>query len=104
MDRLVGQLVQGGLRHRTHTTYSSAQKLYFRFCADHQLQPVPASEQQILRFIVYAHQKSLAPSTIQVYLSGVSSLHTLNGWEAPPHISVPGEAGYESTATHGTHT
>ena len=81
---MAGELVSGGLRYRTHVAYNSAQKYYLKFCQLYQLQPIPAAEQQLLRFVAYAHLKGLQPSTIKVYLSAVSSLHTLNGLQAPP--------------------
>ena len=84
IDNLASSLVKKGLRFSTHRTYSSAQRFYIAFCQLYKLPVVPASEGTILRFIAYAYSKSLSPNTIQVYLSGVTSLHTLNGWPAPP--------------------
>ena len=37
----------------------------------------------ILRFLAYAHANHLSPASIRVYLSGLHSLHQLNGYPAP---------------------
>ena len=84
IDTCALQLVCNGLRGNTQRTYTSAQRYYFQFCAALQLQPIPATEQHLLRFVSYAHLKGLSSSTIQVYLSGISSLHTINGLPSPP--------------------
>ena len=44
---------------------------------------MPADENQLLRFIAYAHRRSLAPATISVYVAGIASLHTLQGLPPP---------------------
>ena len=44
---------------------------------------MPADEEQILRFIAYSHAQRLSPATINVYLSGVASLHNMQGLQAP---------------------
>ena len=77
-------MVTSGLRFNTQRTYSTAQRFYLKFCQLYHLPAVPASESQLLLFVAYAHAKSLRCSTIMVYLSGISSLHTINGFEAPP--------------------
>ena len=77
-------LVQSGLRCNTKRTYNTAQRFYLSFCATHLLTPFPATELQLLRFVSYAHTKGLSVATIHVYLSGISSLHTINGLPAPP--------------------
>ena len=71
-------LVHQGLRRSTHKTYLSAQRYYQKFCLQHQLPFLPASEQTLLRFIAYCHSRKMAPSSIQVYLSAISALHQLN--------------------------
>ena len=84
IDTLANQLVYNGLRFNTHRTYRAAQRYYVSFCSAHQLPPLPATEQLLLRFVTYAHTKGLSAATIQVYLAGVASLHTLNGLPSPP--------------------
>ena len=71
-----------GLRHSTHKTYLVGQRLYLQFCHDYSLQPLPTSDQLLLRFIAFAYSKKLSPSTISVYVSSVVSLHQLNGFPA----------------------
>ena len=77
-------LVQSGLRYNTKKTYNAAQRFYLNFCAKHHLTAIPATELQLLRFVTYAHTRGLTAATIHVYLSGISSLHTINGLPAPP--------------------
>ena len=83
LDNSVQQLVQQGLRPNTRRSYGSAQRMYFSFCREFNLNPVPADENQLLRFIAYAHRQSLSPATIGVYVAGVASLHTLQGLPPP---------------------
>ena len=87
LDQDAQRLVMRGLRPNTRRSYTSAQRFYLAFCSLYQLVPVPADEDQLLRFVAYAHTKKLAPATIGAYLSGVSSLHTLQGLPAPPVAS-----------------
>ena len=84
MDTLANGLVTRGLRFNTHRTYAAGQRLYMYFCNYYSLTPLPASEEQLLRFIAFMHVKDLSHNTIHVYLSSVSSMHSLNGHQAPP--------------------
>ena len=79
----MANLVQDGLRYNTKKAYTSAQKFYARFCHQFSLPLLPASQDQLLRFIAYAKQQGLSPATIHVYILGMVSLHHLNGF-APP--------------------
>ena len=87
MDSLAARLVTQGLKYNTHRTYAAGQRLYVLFCNHYNLITLPASEQQLLRFIAYMHSKGLNANTIHVYLSSVSSMHLLNGFPAPPNSS-----------------
>ena len=84
LDIRAASLVAGGLRTSTHRTYSSAQRHYIRFCATYAFPPIPSNETQLLRYVAYCSNLGLAASTVQVYLSAISSLHTLNGLPPPP--------------------
>ena len=83
IDLLASQLVQKGLRTSTYRTYSSAQRQYVLFCTKYSLQPVPASQDTLLRFVAYGHAKGWTIGTFQVYLASIAALHKLNGYQAP---------------------
>ena len=77
-------LVSSGIRNSTKRTYSSAQSSYLKFCSAMLLQPMPASERIILRYIAYLNNKKLCPRSLKVHLSAIRSLHIMNGLPAPP--------------------
>ena len=81
------KLVQQGYRFNTRRTYSSAQKSFIDFCSKFGLSPLPASEQLILLYIAHLHSCKLVASSICVYLSGIRSLHVLQGFPPPPTSS-----------------
>ena len=59
----------------TRKSYGSAQNRYLRFCAKAGFDPVPASEQQVCRFVAQLAKDGLAPSSIKSYLSAIRHLH-----------------------------
>ena len=59
----------------TRKTYASAKKRYLQFCLTANLDPVPASEHQLCRFVAQLAKDGLAPSSIKSYLSAVRHLH-----------------------------
>lgn len=71
----------------THKTYSSGQQHYLRFCQQTDLQPIPASEHQLMLFAAYLALKGLKWQTIKTYLSAVRHFHLLNG----PQDNLPTE-------------
>lgn len=85
-------------RLSTKKTYSSAQLQFLEFCKIYSLIPLPASEQVLLRFLAFtqSNQRHLvagrqgAPkaSSLQVYMSAISSLHVMHGFDQPP-INAP---------------
>lgn len=61
----------------TSKVYRSIQRGYFSFCQDHNLCPLPLSEQHILRFI--AHKApTVGYNSFKVYLAAIRALHTCN--------------------------
>lgn len=90
---MVDGLVAGGLKYNTHRTYSSAQKQYLDFCSKYGLIPLPADENQILRYIAYMSRKpgrkgeSLGVYTMNVYLAAVRSLHVMHNLPPPPRAT-----------------
>ena len=53
------------------------------FCHQHHLQPLPTSEDTILRYMAYCYSRKLSAATIQVYISAVAYLQAINGLPAP---------------------
>ncbi len=76
--------MKAGIHPNTQLTYSSAQRQYMQFCNLFDFSPIPATEQIILLLVTYLHNKQNNPRSIQVYLSGVASLHVMSGYPAPP--------------------
>lgn len=64
----------------TRSTRNSQWKNYTRFCAEHELVALPASELTVARFLLYK-AKTVKYSTINNYLSSVISLHKYYGYE-----------------------
>ena len=71
-------LIQSGLRLNTVRTYNSAQQSFIKFCSLFHLQPLPATELVLLRYIAYMSD-NLKGSSLNVYISAIKSLHILNG-------------------------
>ena len=63
--------------------YSSAQNKYIRFCDTYAQLPVPANERTLLLFVAHLYECKLKISTVKTYLSGVRSLHILQGFSSP---------------------
>ena len=77
------KLVRNGLRINTQRTYSSSQRNYLYFCLGHGLLLYPVNEETLLMCVASLNNKQLKPSTIQVYLSAVQSLHIEMGYGNP---------------------
>ena len=77
----------GGFRPSTSRTYSSVQKRFYKFCTLYSLEPIPASELTILRFITHVSPQ-VSANSLQVYLAAIRALHVLNGFTPPP-ITTP---------------
>lgn len=90
----VNTMLYGAHRPNTNRTYSSAQRQYIKFCDMYDLNPFPASEQNILWFLAFLDSvkkfksHGLRASSMQVYLSAIRSLHIKLGLDAPP-INTP---------------
>lgn len=69
----------------THRTYNSGQQHYLRFCQHTGLQPIPASEHQLMLFAAYLALKGLRWQTIKTYLSVVRHFHLLSGFPDSAH-------------------
>ena len=62
----------------TQRTYNSGQQHYLWFCQHTSLQPIPASEHQLVLFATFLALKGLKWQTIKTYLSAVCH-HLLKG-------------------------
>ncbi len=87
LDHKIGVLLRGGYRPSTKRTYSSVQSRFCKFCSQHNLVAVPASELTILRFIAFITPK-VSHNSMPVYLAAIRALHIVNGHPAPP-ITTP---------------
>jgi hypothetical protein len=78
--------VDSGYAANTSRTYSSAQKRYIKYCQKHGINPCPASEQTLLRYIAYLYNDGVKLArTISVYLAAVRALHIKVGLPEPPN-------------------
>lgn len=76
-------LLRNGVRARTRRVYDSAQKRFLKFCERYGLVPVPATEQTLLLYVSYLFLEGLKSSSVRVYLSGLRSMHVVEGYENP---------------------
>ncbi len=77
---------RNGLAESTQRAYNSAKRRYIHFCHDHNLAPIPSSEQQLCQYVSYLALANLSHNTIKCYLSAVRHLHIAE--QAPdPEIS-----------------
>ena len=75
LDKAVEFYFLNALAPATRKSYGSAQNRYLWFCAKAGFDPVPASEQQLCRFVAQLVKDGLAPNSIKSYLSAVRHLH-----------------------------
>ena len=89
LDKAVNFYFQQGLATSTQKAYASAQKRYSDFCTLHHLQLLPASEQQVCKFVCYLAETKLSHSSIKVYLSALRQLHIANDFADPRIGDMP---------------
>ena len=66
----------------SQSSYTSGQRRFTRFCRNIKASPIPASKTTVALFAA-ALSRTLAPSSIKVYLAGVSLLHRRAGFLSP---------------------
>ena len=71
VDDRVAALVYSGLAVNSRKSYSAALKKYIEFCRLYSLSPLNFDEVTVLRTVAHLAARSLALSTIRVYLSGI---------------------------------
>ena len=82
LDQEVGMLKSHRFAPSTRKFYSTRIKSYLSFCEQYNLPPLPATTDNIYRYIAFlAREKSY--TTIQQYLSTVNLLHQEFGFPHP---------------------
>ncbi len=87
IDLKLRSILRNGYRPSTSRTYASIQTRFIKFCTLFHLDPLPATELSILRFMAHL-TPGVSASSMQVYLAAIRSMHVVNGFPAPP-ITTP---------------
>ncbi len=77
----------GGYRLSTSKVYKSIQQGFISFCNQHNLSPLPLTEQLILRYIAFK-APSVGSRSFNVYLAAIRALHTPPPSSNTPHIKL----------------
>ena len=78
------ELTNLAIASSTRTTYKTGVRKFFSFCQQHGVKPLPADKETVVYFAV-ALSRSMAPSSIQVYLAAIGALHRQFGHRQPTH-------------------
>ena len=73
--------MSASLAPKSKSTYKSAWKSYLNFCIGHGLQPLPATERNLILYFTHAAIRNIAHSSMTVYLSGLRHHCQLLGHE-----------------------
>lgn len=77
-------LLLRGYRPETQRGYMSKSRAFFRYCQLHNRAPLPASTTTVIGYILFEMERAtLAPPSLEKYLSAVASLHRLAGHDDP---------------------
>ena len=87
LERISGHLIKDSIVDSTRRSYATGQSNYLSFCSRFNIQPLPASEQQLILFTADRSQQ-LSYSTIRSYLSAVRFLHIPNGFGDPLTVKL----------------
>jgi len=68
-----------GLATSTMATYSAGKRRYLQFCANANIQAIPATETTIMLFVAYLATTNISHASIKVYLSAVRHMHIMRG-------------------------
>lgn len=77
-----------GTAKTTNKRYASQQRCYIDFCNDNTVAPVPATEEALLRYVMYLHSSGRKTGTINGHMSAVRHFHLINGF-SDPLINTP---------------
>ena len=75
LEQNVQFYLQSALAGSTMRAYASSNRRYTKFCSTHRLQPYPASEDILCKFVAYLGRQHLKHQTIKCYLSGIRFFH-----------------------------
>ena len=83
--RTLNALLCASLAPTTVATYAKTWASFQRFCADNQLDPLPASTDTLLIWIATFAKRipPLAPSTVRSHISCINTIHILNNLKPP---------------------
>lgn len=77
-------LLARGYRPNTQLSYMSKFRAFLKYCAEHGRAPLPADPTTMVGYILYEQQRgALAPPSLSKYLSAVSSVHRIAGYDDP---------------------
>ena len=79
LDTETRRLIQSGLAPSTRRAYRRAAADFRRFCAEHELRPLPAAEQTVLRYVTHLSLQGASHTTAVAHLAGVRHLHIVKG-------------------------
>ena len=73
-------LLAQGLSPSTSRAYTTGQRLFFQFCLQSRIDPLPTTEWSLMLFATWLVSfRRLAPSSVSVYLAAVRSLESWRG-------------------------
>ena len=73
----------------TKKTYKSAERRYFKFCTDFNINPFPTNEAILCYYVACLGQEGLVHATIKTYLAGVRQLQLASGFPDPGLTGLP---------------
>ena len=75
-----------GYRPGTQCNYKSCANGYHRFCYFYELQPFPATEWNLVRYVRYLANGVTSYGTVTGYLSTIKRLHEIGGYPFPQEL------------------
>lgn len=73
-----------GYRPNTQLSYMSKFRAFLKYCSAHGRAPLPADPTTLVGYILWEQQRgALSPPSLSKYLSAVSSVHKIAGYEDP---------------------
>lgn len=80
LDKEISETISAAWAQTTKSTRSSQWKIYIEFCADNELNCLPASMTTVARFLMFK-ARSTKYSTLNNYLSAIISFHRYHGYD-----------------------
>ena len=69
-----------GIKGTTARTYETLQQRFIDFCKKFGLLPLPANERTLLLYIAHLETTGINSGSLNVHLSAIKNLHTINGF------------------------